>query len=103
ASAGLAGWMEFLLLRRALNRRIGETGLASRLIGRLWAAAAGAAGAGWIVRLLLPRAHPIVLAGLVLSVYGAVYFLVTDRLGIPEARAVVRRILPKEPRTRPDG
>jgi putative peptidoglycan lipid II flippase len=103
ASAGLAGWIEFLLLRRALNRRIGETGLAARLVGRLWSAAAGAAAAGWVVRWLVPRAHPVVLAVLVLSVYGAVYFLVTDRLGIPEAGAVVRRVLPREPRTPPEG
>jgi putative peptidoglycan lipid II flippase len=103
ASAGLAGWIEFLLLRRALNRRIGETGLASRLVGRLWGAAAGAALASWAVRLLVARSHPIVLAALVLTVYGAVYFLVTDRLGVPEAGSVLRRLLPREPRARPDG
>jgi putative peptidoglycan lipid II flippase len=103
ASAGIAGWIEFLLLRRALNRRIGMTGLAARLIGRLWGAAAGAAAAAWATRLLLPRAHPILLAAVVLTVYGAVYFLVTDRLGIPEAGAVMRRLRPRELKVRAGG
>ena len=47
ASAGVAGWVEFWLLRRTLNRRIGPTGLPRSLVAKLWAAAAaGAAAAG---------------------------------------------------------
>ena len=53
ASAGLAGWAEFWLLRRTLNRRIGRTGLPAPLMARLWTAAAAAAAAGWGVKLLL--------------------------------------------------
>jgi putative peptidoglycan lipid II flippase len=103
ASAGIAGWIEFLLLRRALNRRIGVTGLPATLIAHLWGAALGAAGIAWAVRLALPEAHPIVAALAVLGVYGAVYFLVTDRFGIPEARAVMRRLRPGEPRPETAG
>jgi len=99
ASAGVAGWIEFLLLRRALNARIGVTGLAARVVARLWASGLLAAGVAWGVRLAVPAAHPILAALAVLAVYGAVYFLVTDRLGIPEARAVMRRLRPGEPRT----
>ncbi len=103
ASAGIAGWIEFLLLRRALNRRIGKTGLAAGLVARLWGAALLAAGIGWGVRRAMPTAHPIVAALVVLTVYGGVYFLVTDRLGIREARAVMRRLRPGEPRAEPAG
>jgi putative peptidoglycan lipid II flippase len=103
ASAGIAGWIEFLLLRRALNRRIGETGLAARLVGQLWSAGLGAAGVAWGVRLAIPAAHPIAAALAVLAAYGAVYFLVTDRLGIPEARSVMRRFRPGEPRAEASG
>jgi putative peptidoglycan lipid II flippase len=99
ASAGVAGWIEFLLLRQALNGRIGVTGLAARLLAQLWGAGLAAAGIAWGVRLAVPAAHPILAALAVLAVYGAVYFLVTDRLGIPEARAVMRRLRPGEPRT----
>jgi putative peptidoglycan lipid II flippase len=91
ASAGIAGWIEFLLLRRSLNRRIGETGVPVALLARLWGSAGLAALAGWGVHRLIPLAHPAGEAVVVLGVYGAVYFLMTDRLGVEEARFVIRR------------
>ena len=94
ASAGIAGWVEFVLLRRALNVRIGRTGLPGDLVARLWSAAAAGAGAAWGLRLWIGPAHPIVAAIALLSAYGGVYFLITDRLGVPEARAVMRRLRP---------
>src|SRR5215471_20691935 len=54
ASAGVAGWVEMLLLRSSLNRRIGRTGLASSYVATLWSAAALGAAAGWGVKLVLP-------------------------------------------------
>jgi putative peptidoglycan lipid II flippase len=91
ASAGIAGWIEFLLLRRTLNRRIGSTGLPVALVSRLWGSAAVAALAGWGLHRALPQMHPIGAAVLVLGTYGAVYFFMTDRLGVEEARFVIRR------------
>jgi putative peptidoglycan lipid II flippase len=91
ASAGIAGWIEFLLLRRTLNRRIGSTGLPIALVSRLWGSAATAALAGWELHRVLPPVHPIGTAVLVLGAYGAVYFFMTDRLGVEEARFVIRR------------
>jgi putative peptidoglycan lipid II flippase len=91
ASAGIAGWIEFLLLRRTLNRRIGSTGLPVALASRLWGGAAIAALPAWGLHRLLPLAHPIGAAVVVLGVYGAVYFFMTDRLGVEEARFVIRR------------
>src|SRR3712207_582512 len=38
AAASTAGWVELLLLRRSLNRRIGETGLPFSVGLRLWGA-----------------------------------------------------------------
>ncbi|MEP7174963.1 MAG: murein biosynthesis integral membrane protein MurJ [Gemmatimonadales bacterium] len=97
ASAGIAGWIEFVLLRRALNRRIGETGLPGALALRLWAAAALGAAVAWGLRTVLPVTHPIATAVVLLTAYGAVYFFCTDRLGVPEASAVLRRLRPREP------
>ncbi|MFL5495198.1 MAG: murein biosynthesis integral membrane protein MurJ [Gemmatimonadales bacterium] len=91
ASAGIAGWIEFLLLRRTLNRRIGSTGLPVALVSRLWGSAAVAALAGWGLHRVLPPVHPIGTAVLVLGAYGAVYFFMTDSLGVEEARFVIRR------------
>jgi putative peptidoglycan lipid II flippase len=98
ASAGIAGWIEFVLLRRALNRRLGPTGLPVPLTLRLWGAAGGAAGAAWAVRAAVPGTHPLITALAVLGLYGAVYFFLTDRLGVPESEALVRRLLRREPR-----
>jgi putative peptidoglycan lipid II flippase len=103
ASAGVAGWVEFVLLRGALNRRIGVTGLPVALVARLWGAAAAGAGAAWGLRLVVPVRGPIVTAVLLLTVYGGVYFFLTDRLGVPEAAAVTRRLRMREPRRGPAG
>jgi putative peptidoglycan lipid II flippase len=103
ASAGLAGWVEFLLLRRALNQRIGETGLPAALATRLWGAALAAAGGAWALKLALGALHPIPLAAAVLTAFGGVYVLLTDRLAIPESGALLRRLRPGEPRDRGDG
>jgi putative peptidoglycan lipid II flippase len=93
ASAGVAAWVEFVLLRRALNRRIGATGLDARFSGRLWAAAALAATAGGGLSLLFPRnQHPIALAVAVIGVYGVVYFSVASALGVAEAGSYRRRL-----------
>src|SRR6185503_10835910 len=46
-SAGIAGWIEFTLLRRTLNRRIRRTGLPLPLVGKLWLGALLGAAAGW--------------------------------------------------------
>jgi putative peptidoglycan lipid II flippase len=103
ASAGVAGWVEFVLLRAALNRRIGPTGLPMALTTRLWGAAAAGAGAAWGLRMVVPVNGPILTAVLLLTVYGGVYFFLTDRLGIPEAAAVTRRLRRREPRGGPAG
>src|SRR6185436_13927976 len=37
ASAGVAGWVEMLMLRRTMNARIGKTGLPVSYVAKLWA------------------------------------------------------------------
>lgn len=93
ASAGIAGWIEFALLRRALNRRIGKTGLSATYVGKLWLAASVAAGIGWGLKLLVGDLHPIPLAAIVLGGYGVSYFAITSALGISASQAVVGRLL----------
>jgi putative peptidoglycan lipid II flippase len=91
-SAGLAGWVEFVLLRRTLNRRIGTTGLRGAFVLRLWAAAALAAGAAWCLKLLLGTGHPIGLGLLATGLYGVVYFALAAVLGVREGRLILARI-----------
>jgi putative peptidoglycan lipid II flippase len=91
ASAGLAGWVEFLLLRRSLNRRIGWTGLPFTYVSKLWASAGLSAGVAWGIKLAVGARHPIVVAALVLTPYGLLYFGLTSALGLQESRAIVGR------------
>ncbi len=91
-SAGIASWIEFTLLRRSLNRRIGRTGLAGRYLAKLWLAALLAAGIGWGLRGLIGRHSPILLAIFVLLPFGIVYLTATLFFGIAEARAFSERL-----------
>jgi putative peptidoglycan lipid II flippase len=93
ASAGLAGWVEFALLRRALNRRIGQTGPSASAMAKLWISAALAAGAAWGGKLVIGHHGPVVNAVVILGAYGVVYFAVTYLLGIEECRATFKRFV----------
>jgi len=92
ATAGIAGWIEFVLLRRRLNRRIGWTGLPAPFLFKLFLAATLCAAAAWALKLLFAGLHPILVAAFVLTPYGLLYFAVTSAWGLPEARALVGRV-----------
>lgn len=93
ASAGIAGWIEFALLRRSMNRRIGRTGLSASYVFKLWVAALLAADIGWTFKMLLGDLHPIPLAAVVLGTYGIAYFGVAYFLSITEAQMLIGRIM----------
>jgi len=115
ATTGLAAWVEYALLRRALGRRIGPTGLPGRALARLWAAATAAAAAALLVKAALtawrgpmpgvaeqwgggflppPALHPALAAVPILAVFGAIYLalaLGTSPGGLRTALAGLRR------------
>ena len=93
ASAGVAGWIEFALLRRTLNQRIGRTGLSLGYVTRLWLAAAVGAGLGWGIKLAIGAPHPVIVAVVVLAPFGLAYFAVAAVLKVPEAAALIGRVL----------
>jgi putative peptidoglycan lipid II flippase len=92
ASAGIAGWVEMLLLRSKLNARIGRTGLPAEYVAQLWGSAMAGAAVAWGVKIVLPPAHPILTAIAVLGPYGLVFLAMTLVLRIPEARTVLARV-----------
>jgi len=92
ASAGVSGWVEFVLLRNSLDGRIGNTGLASSFILKLWVAAGVGAAAGWMGKLLMNLSHPIILALVSLGLYGAVYFGMAIAFRVPEAKGLVQKV-----------
>ena len=91
-SAGVASWVEFVLLRRSLNRRIGRTGLALSYLAKLWVAALGAAAAGWWLRNYFVHLTPILLAVVVLLPFVIVYFAMSLALGLADAHTFLRRL-----------
>ncbi|PYS46972.1 MAG: hypothetical protein DMG13_28980 [Acidobacteria bacterium] len=92
ASAGIAGWVEMLMLRRKLNARIGRTGLAAGFVIQLWLAAGASAAVAWIVKINLPEMHPAFVALLVLGPYGLVFLAVCFALRMPEASTALGRL-----------
>ena len=92
ASAGLAGWIEFALLRRTLNRRIGRTGLHFVYVAKLWLAAVVAAALGLAIEFGIGPRHPLVVAILVLGPYGVTYFGLTYAMQVRESKLVIQRI-----------
>ena len=92
-SAGISSWVEFTLLRRTLNRRIGRTGLPAEYLAKLWVAALTSAAVGWTIHHFFGHLSPVLLAVLALGAYGAIYFAVTFALGIAEARSLLGRAM----------
>jgi putative peptidoglycan lipid II flippase len=92
ASAGIAGWLEFALLRRSITARIGPTGIAWGTLMRLWIAAFVAGAVGWgTMQLLLGAPH--MTRGLAAIVaFAIVYGALTLALGVPEARGLAARL-----------
>lgn len=100
AASGVAAWVEFLLLRRGLHRRIGKIEIPISFHVRLWASAiiAGIAAVAFdrfvarsvALRLPLPYiSEAIAVAGL----FGLAYFAATMVVGVPESRATIGRFI----------
>ena len=92
ASAGVAAWVEFALLRRSVARRIGEVAISPATLLTLWGCAVAAALAGWGVRLLLGGVSPFLMSGVVLATYSAGYGIATLLAGITQAQAIAGRM-----------
>lgn len=94
AAIGASGWIEFALLRRWLDRRLGRIrspGFIPYLV-KLWVVAALAAGAAWLVKVEVPVTGPILRACVVLGAYGIVYVGVTVAAGVREPLEIVELI-----------
>jgi putative peptidoglycan lipid II flippase len=88
-SAGIASWVEFTLLQRGIRSRVGHVGVPGGFLAQVWLAALLAAAAGrGLAYALGPRGH-ILLAVLVLGIYGVVFFGVALGLKLPEAHSMI--------------
>jgi len=105
AASGVGAWVEFLLLRRALSRRVGATGVGRGRMLRLWAAALAALGVSLAAKLALVRAfgastaamsswggwllpapavNPVLSAAVLLALYGGAYLGLCAALRVSE-------------------
>lgn len=114
-ATGVAAWLEFVLLRRQLIRRIGNVPLDVRRIAMLWGAGFAAALLGVAIKvalahvfganesalqawgghfLPLPKGlRPELIGAFVLVPYGLAYLAITYGFRVPEAQAVLGRVL----------
>jgi putative peptidoglycan lipid II flippase len=92
-SAGIAGWVEFYLLRRAITARIGPTSLPPGALVRLWGAGLTAGAAGFAVMRVLTTSHHMIRGVASLVTFAVVYGVATLALGVPEAKGIASRVL----------
>jgi putative peptidoglycan lipid II flippase len=93
ASAGISGWLEFLLLRRSISARIGKTGIAPGALLKMWIGGLLAGGAGFGVMSAMDPQHQTIRGIAALIVFAIVYGISTLALGVAEARAIAARVL----------
>jgi len=89
-SAGVAGWIEFALLRHSLNGRGGDTGVPASRMAVLWGSAVAAAAVAWGVKLAVPWTNPLIRGTLILPAFGITYLACTALLGIDVRRQLLR-------------
>lgn len=90
-SAGVAAWVEFVLLRRSLNRRIGRTGFKVSYLVKLCIAALAAAAIGCWLRNYFAHQSPVILAVMVLLPFAIVYLGLAWAFGLADARTFIKR------------
>ena len=96
-AGSLAGWIEFGLLRRKLNSRIGAARVDRQFLRRLWLATGLAAVFSWGLLSLIADLHPLIVAAIVLGCYLLSYLGITLTYEIPEAQRLVARVWRRRP------
>ncbi len=101
AASGIVGWLEFMLLKRSLEKRIGPTLISSGFLRRVWSAAIISAGAalaldqilGDLIAESLGFVRANFLALFPIGVYGALYLILTWIFDIDEGANLIRRTM----------
>jgi putative peptidoglycan lipid II flippase len=91
-SAGIAGWIEFVLLRHALHKQIGAVSYSLTRLSKLWIAAILAALAGYAIKLALPFHGPLLVGAAVLVPYGLLYLLLAQLMGVSTMAEALRAL-----------
>lgn len=81
-SAGIAGWIEFVLLRHALHKQIGVVPYSISRVLKLWTAAIASALIAYALKIVLPFHSSLLIGAAVLIPYGILYLLLAQLLGV---------------------
>ncbi len=92
ASAGIAGWIEFLLLRSALRKRVGRFSVPATFLAQLWGIALLSAAITYPLKLWI-TVHPAIAGMVIVPSYGVLYLIGAQCLKIPEAGALLSRFI----------
>ena len=92
AASSVAAWIEYALLRRTLEARIGRSRLTRSWFFRLWSCALPAALVALTAKQFTLGWGPLVQGGLVLGTYGIAYFGLASLLQVPQTATVARRL-----------
>lgn len=92
--SGIAGWVEWWMLRRNLKGRIGSVGARLGVVARMFGAALVGAAAAWGMRWVVPGEgiDPALRALPILGVYGVVYLGLAAVLGLDETAVFTNRV-----------
>lgn len=113
ATTGFAAWIEFLLLRWQLGKRIGKTKISQQILIKLWGSALIATLSGLMIKiglvhhygpqfaekewgaewLPMPLLSPVLTACTVLIPVGFIYLALSSYLKIPEAQSLVKKLV----------
>jgi putative peptidoglycan lipid II flippase len=92
AASSIVAWIEFVVLRRKLNRRVGRTGLSGKLAFTLLFAALASGSAAYGIKTAIVGMHRWIVAGLVLGAFGVLYFMLTLLFGASKSVGLPRRL-----------
>lgn len=93
AAASLGAWVELALLRRVASRRFTPVALGGGRMPAILAAAAAAAAAALVSRAVAGGLPPLAGGLVAVALTGGTYLAVAWRLGLPDARALLDRLL----------
>lgn len=92
-TSGVAGWIEFYLLRHTLNRKVGDTGLDLSFLRKVWGAALLSAAVAFGLKLLLNNSGSVIVrAVFVLGLYGVLYFTLGCVFNVEQARGLLKKL-----------
>ena len=98
ASAGFAGWVEFSLLRAALQRRLGDVAIPFTFLARVWATACLTALPATALRWAFAPEAVFIRGLVILGTFGGLYLWAGHALGLltlDDVRAMVTRRGPR--------